>query len=454
MLEIRLILRLLICTVCPCDIMDINVDVLIVGSGVSGLYCALNLRKDLEILVISKTKLTETNTYLAQGGISTARDNDDIPLFIEDTLKAGKYKNKLASVSILAQESRSNIDNIIRLGVKLDKSNKMLHYTREGAHSINRIVHSKDKTGKVLADALIAKVKSQENIIIYENTYLVDILKDNNKCLGGILLKDNKQINVHSKFVVLATGGIGGIFNNSTNQRYLTGDGIAIAVKNNIKLKDLQYIQFHPTALYDITSRDRRFLISESVRGEGGKLINSKGKRFIDELLPRDIVSAALYTEIEKSGIPYVHLDISFLEENYIKNRFPSIFNECLKRGIDITKEPIPVSPAQHYFMGGIETDLESKTSMDNLYAVGEISCTGVHGANRLASNSLLEGLVFSNRSAESINSQINAVELVTTPTSKIYVDIDLLKKQTRLITIKEFKLKTKELNDGLFNYG
>lgn len=434
--------------------MDINVDVLIVGSGVSGLYNVLNLRKDLKVLIISKTKLTETNTYLAQGGISTARDKDDIPLFIEDTLKAGKYKNKLASVTILAEESRSNIDNIIRLGVKLDKSNKLLHYTREGAHSINRIVHSKDKTGKVLADALIAKVKSRENIIIYEDTYLVDILKENNRCLGGILIKDNKQINIHSKFVVLATGGIGGIFNNSTNQRQLTGDGISIAVKNNIKLKDLQYIQFHPTALYDINSNDRRFLISESLRGEGAKLINSNGKRFVDELLPRDIVSAALYEEIKKSGVPYVHLDISFLEENYIKNRFPSIYNECLRRGIDITKEPIPVSPAQHYFMGGIETDLNSKTSMDNLYAVGEISCTGVHGANRLASNSLLEGLVFSNRSALSINNQIDAIDLVIASTPSIELNIDSLKKQAKMITIKEFKLKFKELNNELFNCG
>jgi L-aspartate oxidase len=434
--------------------MDINVDVLIVGSGVSGLYCALNLRKDLKVLIISKTKLTETNTYLAQGGISTARDKDDIPLFIEDTLKAGKYKNKLASVTILAKESRNNIDNIIRLGVKLDKSNKTLHYTREGAHSINRIVHSKDKTGKVLADALITKVKSRENIIIYEDTYLVDILKDKNRCIGGILLRDNNQINVHSKFVVLATGGIGGIFNNSTNQRHLTGDGIAIAVKNNIKLKDLQYIQFHPTALYDINSSDRRFLISEAVRGEGGKLLNSKGERFVDELLPRDIVSAALYEEIKKSGVPYVHLDISFLKEEYIKNRFPSIYNECLRRGIDITKEPIPVSPAQHYFMGGIETDLSSKTSMDNLYAVGEISCTGVHGANRLASNSLLEGLVFSNRSALSINNQIDKVNVVMTPTPNIELNIDLLKKQTKMITIKEFKSEFKELNDELFNCG
>lgn len=376
--------------------MEKNFDVLIAGSGVSGLYCALNLKSNLKILVITKTKLTETDTYLAQGGISTARNTNDIPLFIEDTLRAGKYKNNKESVKILAEESMNNIHKIINLGVKLDKSGDELQFTREGAHSINRIVHSKDTTGRALTNTLIEQAKNSKNITIYEDTFLADIVVENGKCVGGIAIKDNVQLNIKSKIVVLATGGIGGIFNNSTNLRHLTGDGIAIAIRNNIKLKDLNYIQFHPTALYDENSDNRRFLISEAVRGEGGILINSKGDRFIDELLPRDIVSNAINEEIKNSKIPYVYLDISFLNSEYIKKRFPNIYDECLSRGIDITKEPIPVSPAQHYFMGGIETDSNSKTSMENLYAVGEVSCTGVHGANRLASNSLLEGLVFS----------------------------------------------------------
>ncbi|MCM8709863.1 L-aspartate oxidase [Clostridium sp. SYSU_GA19001] len=433
--------------------MEINADVLIVGSGVAGLYCALNLREDLNIVIVSKTKITETNTYLAQGGISTARDEKDIIPFIEDTLRAGRYKNKKESVSVMAEESIDNILSIIELGVNLDKVNGNLLFTREGAHSINRIVHSKDMTGKVLADTFIKQVKKRKNITFYEDTYLIDILKCKGKCAGGILIKDNKQLNLHSKVVVLATGGIGGIFNNSTNQRHLTGDGIAIALKNNIKLKDLQYIQFHPTALYDSNIENRRFLISEAVRGEGGKLLNLKGERFVNELLPRDVVAEAIYKEISKSGLPYVFLDISFLNADYIKNRFPSIFKECLSRGIDITREPIPVSPAQHYFMGGIEVDLKSRTSMEDLYAVGETSCTGVHGANRLASNSLLEGLVFSKRAAQSINKKIDKTEFVKVFTKRIYHDVDILKKQTRKLVIEEFKRRSSKLNDELFNY-
>jgi len=433
--------------------MEMNYDVLIAGSGVAGLYCALNLRTDLKILVITKLKITETNTYLAQGGISTARNNKDIPLFIEDTLRAGQYKNNKESVKILAEESMKNIDNILNLGVDLDKAGDDLQFTREGAHSINRIVHSKDTTGKALANTLIEQAQTFENITIYEDTFLLDILVNNNKCVGAVAFKNGTQLNIRSKMLVLATGGIGGIFNNSTNQRHLTGDGIAIAIKNNIKLKDLNYIQFHPTALYDENSDNRRFLISEAVRGEGGILINSKGERFVDELLPRDVVSNAINEEIKKTNTQNVWLDITFLDSDYIKKRFPNIYEECLSRGIDITKEPIPVSPAQHYFMGGIETDSNSKTSMNNLYAVGEVSCTGVHGANRLASNSLLEGLVFSKRAAISINNNINSVHISDVEFPLISSDIEKLVQDNRELTIEEFKRRSENLNDELFNH-
>jgi len=433
--------------------MEMKVDVLIAGSGVAGLYCAINLNPDLKILIITKAKLIETNTYLAQGGISTARDEKDIPLFVEDTLKAGKYKNNRSTVQILAEESMDNIDNILELGVVLDKIGDNLQFTREAAHSINRIVHSKDTTGKVLADALIEHVKALKNVTIFEDTYLVDIIKDGETCVGGIAIKEATQLNIRSKVLVLATGGIGGIFNNSTNQRHLTGDGIAIAIRNNIKLKDLSYIQFHPTALFDENIDNRRFLISEAVRGEGGKLINSKGERFIDELLPRDIVTNAVNEEIRSSGVPNVWLDITFLDSEYIKKRFPNIYEECLNRGIDITKEPIPVSPAQHYFMGGIETDSNSKTSLDNLYAAGEVSCTGVHGANRLASNSLLEGLVFSKRAADSINSNITNIEFSNKNISEVSTDVEMLISDNKELAIKEFKRRSKNLNDELFNH-
>jgi len=433
--------------------MDINVDVLIVGTGVAGLYCALNLREDLKVLLVSKSKVTETNTYLAQGGISTARSKEDIPLFIEDTLKAGRYENKIEAVKVLAEESMPNISEIVEFGVKLDKDRDKLLFTREGAHSINRIVHSKDETGKAVADALIEEVRKHKNISIYEDTYLVDILKADNKCCGGILIKNKEQINVHSKVVVLATGGIGGIFNNSTNQRQLTADGISIAIKHDIKLKNMDYIQFHPTALCDGEKDSKRFLISEAVRGEGGKLINSKGERFVDELLPRDVVAEAIYKEIARTGDSCVYLDVTFLDKEYIMNRFPTIYNECLKRGIDMAKQPIPVSPAQHYFMGGIETDLNSKTSMDNLYAAGEVSCTGVHGANRLASNSLLEGLVFSKRAAEDINQRIDKVKEFKVEPRIVNETVENLKRYNKKIVIEEFKRRAKKLNDELFDY-
>jgi L-aspartate oxidase len=423
-----------------------SVDVIIAGTGVAGLNCALNLKRDLEVLVISKSEIRDTNTYLAQGGISTARNKEDIALFVEDTIKAGGYENKIEAVKVLAEESIENINDLINFGLELDKSDSELSYTREGAHSINRIVHSKDQTGKAVAETLIKETKKRENIELWEFTTLVDILKKDNKCVGGILLKDGKTIEVAAKAVILATGGIGGLFNDSTNQRELTGDGISIAMKNGIKLKNIDYIQFHPTGLYTGESNERRFLISESLRGEGAKLINSKGERFVDELLPRDKVTEAIMKEIQSSGIPYVRLDISFLDSDYLKNRFPAIYEECLKAGIDITKEPIPVSPTQHYFMGGIETDLYGRTSLENLYAAGETSCTGVHGKNRLASNSLLEGLVFSKRAAGVINNTVNKIDIDNQPTSSYTLELD------KELLVDELKRRSEKLNDELFS--
>ena len=427
--------------------MKYSVDVLIAGTGVAGLNCALNLRKDLRVLLISKSEVRDTNTYLAQGGISTARNKEDISLFVEDTIKAGGYENKIDAVKVLAEESIENISDLINYGLELDKSDSDLSYTREGAHSINRIVHSKDQTGKAVAETLIKEAKKRHNIELWEYTTLVDILKKDNKCVGGILLKHNETIEVSAKAVVVATGGIGGLFNDSTNQRELTGDGISIAIKNGIKLKNIDYIQFHPTGFYNGESNERRFLISESLRGEGAKLFNLKGQRFVDELLPRDKVSEAIMKEISRSNIPYVHLDISFLDSDYIINRFPTIYEQCLKAGFDITKEPIPVSPTQHYFMGGIETDIYARTSMENLYAAGETSCTGVHGRNRLASNSLLEGLVFSKRAAKVINNTINRIDIENLTSMSYTLELD------KNMLIGELKRRSEKLNDELFCY-
>ena len=429
------------------------VDVLIIGSGVSGLYCALNLRKDLNILVVCKDKVSCSNTYLAQGGISVARGEDDIPLYIEDTLKAGKYKNDLDAVKVLTSESMDNIKSLIEMGLKFDRNeDESLNFTKEGAHSINRIVHTKDNTGESTAKILINKVKQKDNINIYEDTYFVDIIEKENECIGAILVKEDEQINVYAKAVVLATGGIGGLFNNSTNQRILTGDGIAVAAKHNIKLKDMNYIQIHPTAFYEEENNQRRFLISESLRGEGGILTNVNGERFIDELLPRDVVSEAVYKQIRETGTPYVNLDIRFLGQDYIINRFSTIYKECLKRGTDITKEYIKVSPAQHFFMGGIKVDLNSKTSMENLYAVGETSCTGIHGANRLASNSLLEGLVFSRRAALLINNTVDNLEIKVSAVDKLNKSIEEIANENKELAMKVIKEKGGKLDDELLS--
>lgn len=393
--------------------MDTYTDVLIIGTGASGLYSALNLRSDLSITMISKGKLDECNTSLAQGGISVARGTADIDLFVEDTLKAGSYKNDIHATKILAGESMENIDTLCKIGFNFDSDENDLDYTREGAHSINRIVHYKDKTGERLEQVLLKEVLNKKNINLIENCTMIDIIKKDNTCAGALCIREGEQFNIHSKITIMATGGIGGLFKNSTNQKILTGDGIAIALKNNIKIKNLDYIQFHPTAFFTQNKNERKFLISESVRGEGGKLINCEGKRFVNELLARDVVTKYIYEEERNTNCENVYLDVTFMDEKFLKNRFPTIYKKCLEDGINISKDPIPVSPAQHYFMGGIDVDDCGKTSMENLFCFGESSCTGVHGANRLASNSLLEALVFSKRGALKINKDISNISMV-----------------------------------------
>lgn len=425
------------------------VDVLVVGSGVAGLYCALNLREDLDVMVVSKDKMDCTNTSLAQGGISVARDFEDVPFFAEDTLKAGRYKNDVQAVEVLTKESIENVGYLVSLGLDVDKDEEgNWDYTKEGAHCVNRIIHTQDNTGENVEKTLVKNACERKNLRISEDTFLVDIIERNNKCIGAILLKDKEQINVFAKFVVLACGGIGGLYKNSTSQRILRGDGLAVALRHDIELKDINYIQIHPTAFYDESDDERRFLISESVRGEGGKLYNVNGEKFVDELLPRDVVSEAIFKEMKKTNTPYVYLDISFLNSKYLKNRFSTIYNKCLEKGTDITKEPIKVSPAQHYFMGGIKVDLNSKTSMENLYAVGETACTGIHGANRLASNSLLEGLVFSKRAAKKINESVDDFNLSKVDIDEIYTSRDEIEEENRILVVKAIREKGGVIDD------
>jgi len=432
--------------------MDIFVDVLIVGTGAAGLYSALNLSDNLNILLITKDSVDKCNTSLAQGGISVARDENDFELFVQDTLKAGRFKNSVEAVKTLVYESIDNINEVIEYGATFDKENGGLRYTKEGAHSVNRIVHNKDETGKELFQSLLEALKNKKNVRIFENTTLIDIIINNNVCCGGIVTKGEEKISIYAKETILATGGIGGLFKNSTSRRGLTGDGIAIALRHNIKTSDLDYVQFHPTALYDDKVNCEKFLISESLRGEGAKLLNENGKRFVDELLPRDIVARAVYDEEEKSSKPYVYLDISFKGKDYIINRFPGIYKKCLESGIDITKQKIPVTPVQHYHMGGVSVDLNARTSMDHLFACGEVSCTGVHGANRLASNSLLEALVFSRRASKFINKSIGAIASLN------YEDVKGMKAFknysviNKTIVIDEFKKMREGIRNELVN--
>lgn len=380
-------------------------DILIVGTGCSGLYCALNLPKSKKITIITKKKAEESSSYLAQGGICVKRGEQDFDLFYEDTLKAGHYENDIESVAIMINNSQDVINDLINIGVDFNRDkNGNLEYTKEGAHSKARILYHKDITGKEITSKLYQEVKSRDNIDIIENTTLIDIICEENRCLGAIVSKENGELDViEAEYTVLATGGIGGLYDRSTNYSHTTGDSIAIALRHGIEVKNLDYVQIHPTTFYTKEKREKSFLISESVRGEGAVLLNKNMERFVDELLPRDIVSKAIYKQMEIDGTDHVWEDLRTIPEEELKSHFPNIIEHCKQNGYDVFKEPIPVVPAQHYFMGGIKVNEVSKTSMDSLYAVGETACNGVHGKNRLASNSLLESLVFAKRAAKDI---------------------------------------------------
>ncbi len=379
-------------------------DIVIAGTGVAGLYCALNLPRDKKIIMVTKSDADDSDSFLAQGGICVLKDESDYDSYFEDTMRAGHYENNRESVEIMIRSSRDVIKDLISYGVEFEKNaDGSFDYTKEGAHSTERILYHEDITGKEITRHLLSHVRKLENVTIIEHFTMVDIIAKDNRCYGIIgRNEDGEYTAIEAYNTVFATGGIGGLYKHSTNYRHLTGDALAISLKHGIKVENLDYIQIHPTTLYS-TKRGRRFLISESVRGEGAVLLDKNMNRFTDELQPRDIVSNAIYKQMEKDGTPYVWLSMKPIPPETIKSHFPNIYKQCLKEGYDVTKDCIPVVPAQHYFMGGIWVDSDSKTSMDNLYAAGETSCNGVHGRNRLASNSLLESLVFAKRAAKAI---------------------------------------------------
>lgn len=382
-------------------------QVIVVGTGASGLYAALTLPEDMKILMITKDVIQNSDSYLAQGGISVLKDESDYASYFEDTMRAGHYENNKDSVHVMIESSRSIINKLIDYGVEFDcNEDGSFAYTREGAHSTYRILRHDDVTGKEIMSKLIMQVENRSNIEVMEYTTMIDLISSGDPlsvCEGIVIEESTGEIrNIYADAVILATGGIGGLFQNSTNFSHITGDSFALALRHNVELQDIHYIQIHPTALYT-KKKGRKFLMSESLRGEGGVLQDSKGERFVNELLPRDVVTAAIKEVMEKEGTDHVYLNLSHLPADMLIKRFPNIYQKCLEEGYDLTKEPIPVAPAQHYLMGGIKVDTEGQTTLKDLYAVGETACNGVHGANRLASNSLLESLVFAARAAEKI---------------------------------------------------
>lgn len=402
-------------------------DVVIVGCGVAGLFCALHLPKDKQIVVISKDELECSDSFLAQGGICVLRDEGDYDSYFEDTMKAGHYENNPRSVELMIRSSRKVIEELVGYGVDFEKDEAGFVYTREGAHSRPRILFHEDETGKEITSRLLAAVKRLTNVTLIQHYTMVDLLTKENTCYGIVGHDESGEYaTITADYTVLATGGIGGLYEHSTNFRHLTGDALAVALRHNIKLQNIDYIQIHPTTLYQ-EKPGRKFLISESVRGEGAILLNSRGERFVDELLPRDVVTQAIWKEMKKEGSKHVWLSLAPIPEEEIKNHFPNIYAHCMEAGYDITKEPIPVVPSQHYFMGGVAVDEFSKTSMERLYAVGETACNGVHGKNRLASNSLLESLVFAGRAAGQMTEQYTAVS--GNDTAQVLAQVDVTDK-------------------------
>lgn len=419
-------------------------DVVIIGSGVAGLTCALSLDRKLKIILLTKKKLKDSNSYLAQGGISVCRGKNDREEYIEDTLIAGHYKNNRKAVEILVDESEEAIKTLIENGVKFTGDEKGLFYTREGGHRKFRILYCEDQTGKYIMESLIEKVLERDNIKIIEDCEFLDIIEKENHCLG-VLAKKEEVFSIKSKFTVLATGGIGGIYENTTNFSHIKGDGVAAAIKHNIEIKDISYIQIHPTTFYK-KEKERKFLISESVRGEGAILLNQKLERFTDELKPRDKVTSAILEEMKKEKSEYEWLDFSTIKLD-IKERFPNIYDHLIKNGINPYKDKVPIVPAQHYTMGGIKVDINSKTSMKNLYAIGEVACTGVHGQNRLASNSLLESVVFGKRASYSIidENNISVYNDITDDIFRNIVDKNLVFNEEENKNIIEKRIKEDE---------
>lgn len=404
-------------------------DILIIGAGLSGLYCALSLPENLRIAVLSKGELKACNSELAQGGIAVTLRGMSVEGHIEDTLRAGSYYNDSDAVRAMIEEGHLHIEQLASWGVPFDvEADGSLSLTQEGGHTARRVVHSKDSTGSAVMTRLRELLAEKPNIAVFESASAVDLLSEDDlstpsseglaspAVIGAVGFYQQGSAIWLAQRVVLATGGVGHLYRHTTNAPTLYGDGMAMALRAGAKLRDMEMIQFHPTACY-LQEGDRHFLISEAVRGEGAKLVNARGEAFMadrhpqGDLAPRDVVAREIFKEMQRCDAPYVYLDVTHLDASYIVSRFPTIHQTCLGFGIDICKDRVPVCPVEHYTMGGVQTDWEGRTSCLGLYAVGEVARTGVHGANRLASNSLLEALVYGHRAAVAIGEEMRIAE-------------------------------------------
>ena len=380
-------------------------DVLIAGTGVAGLCCALHLPPQTRVLMITKDAADRSDSFLAQGGICMLRGKQDFDGYFEDTLRAGHYENDEAAVRQMIERSPAMIEELVRCGVRFARDEAgNFRFTREGGHSRPRILFHGDETGKEITSHLLAAARTRDNIEIREYTEILDVIEGSEGCCGGVVrdIASGEVFPVYADYTLLATGGVGGLFKNSTNYRHLTGDALGIALRRGVAVEHLDYVQIHPTTLYS-AKPGRRFLISESVRGEGAVLLDKAGERFCNELMPRDVVTGDIRAQMRKDGTDHVWLDMRPVGEQTLREHFPTIFARCREEGYDPLTAPVPVVPAQHYFMGGVKVDLCGRTSMPRLFAAGETACNGVHGKNRLASNSLLESLIWAERAADAM---------------------------------------------------
>lgn len=386
-------------------------DFLVIGAGVAGLRAAIELAPAGTVLVVAKDSLRESSSEYAQGGIAVAlSDEDQVGLHEEDTIAAGDGLCNRSAVRVMVEAGPGEIEKLIEWGTEFDRDGAQLSFTREGAHSRNRILHAHgDSTGREIARALYQKAASLPNVTFRGFRATLDLLTDDGEVTGAVLWDGLQTVEVRARAVLLATGGLGRVFRETTNPDVATGDGVAMAYRAGAEISDIEFVQFHPTALH--VAGAPRFLLSEALRGEGAFLRNEEGERFTDELAPRDVVSRAILAEMRRTSTTHVYLDLTHRGGEYIRNRFPRIHRTCLQYGVDIASGPAPVHPAAHYAMGGVLTDLAGRTRIPRLYAAGEVACTGVHGANRLASNSLLEGLVFGARAGAAMREWKDAPE-------------------------------------------